>query len=98
MDLLGTKWQVDHIVPVIRNSNGVMTRGTLDIASNCVPSCRPCNNFKSVFTLAQFREELESQVDRARKYSVNFRMAELHGLIEIKGKPIVFYFEKEGLS
>ena len=64
---------------------------------NMVPSCAPCNLFKSVFTLEDFRAELQAQVDRARKTSVNFRTAERFGLIGVNIKPIVFYFERMDL-
>jgi len=64
-----------------------------DNEKNMVPSCPPCNLFKTVFTLEQFRNEISKQVERARKTSVNYRTAERFGLIiEIK-KPIKFWFE-----
>jgi 5-methylcytosine-specific restriction endonuclease McrA len=80
-----TKLQVDHIIPVVMG-------GTDDI-ENLIPSCAPCNNYKSSWTIEQFRTNLELQVERARKQSVNFRLAERFGLIEVINKPIKFYFE-----
>ncbi len=91
--------QVDHIRSKQNFSYGLRSEipeyGVDDIR-NLNPSCRPCNNFKNVFSLEEFRRELESQVARARRYSVNFRMAEMFGLIQVEDEPIVFYFEKVG--
>lgn len=61
---------------------------------NLNPSCRRCNNFKGGMTIEELRVELGRQVERARRDSVNFRMAEKYGLIQAKERPIVFYFEK----
>lgn len=78
---------IDHLVAVVRG-------GTNEI-DNLMPSCFSCNNFKMSFSLEQFREELRLQVHRARAHSLNFRLAERFGLIEVKEKPIKFYFEEE---
>ena len=95
--------QVDHIIPK-RNFTEhyycpvleTVTKIDYDVddARNLNPSCRKCNNFKTAMSLEQFRRELEAQVARARRYSVNFRMAEKFGLIQTEERPIVFYFEK----
>lgn len=61
---------------------------------NLNPSCRKCNNFKTGMGLEEFRNELQKQVERARLRSVNFRMAEKFGQIQVNEKPIRFYFEK----
>lgn len=60
---------------------------------NMMPACRTCNGWKSTFDLEQFREEIKQQVVRARRYSPNFRLAEMYGLVEETNKPGVFYFE-----
>lgn len=81
-------WHVDHIQAHRR-------RGTNEMA-NLHPACRQCNLFKHTFGLEGFRAELEAQIERARKYSVNFRMAELYGMLQVvpeKAK-VVFYFER----
>ena len=65
---------------------------------NIVPACAPCNLFKSVFTLEDFRREIGFQTDRARKSSVNFRTAERFNLIEVLNEPVVFWFERQGLT
>lgn len=77
---------------------GNVTKPELDTIDNIVPSCAPCNLFKSVFTVEEFRTEIEAQVERARNTSVNFRTAERFGLIEVIDAPVVFWFELSGLE
>jgi 5-methylcytosine-specific restriction endonuclease McrA len=90
--------QVDHIRPKLFFEFGceedIPDYGVDDI-ENLNPSCRKCNNFKNVWSIEEFRRELEAQVGRARKYSVNFRMAEKFNQIQINEQPIIFYFEKK---
>ena len=88
--------QVDHIRSKRNFNYGLRSEipdYSVDDIRNLNPSCRPCNNFKGVWSLEEFRRELESQAARARRYSVNFRMAENYGLIQVEERPIVFYFE-----
>ena len=105
---LNNKFQVDHIIPkrlvhFLKGDGYMVPRflkhllgntSNIEHIDNLLPSCPQCNNFKSHLSLEEFRNELENQVERARKYSVNFRFAEKYELIEIKKKEIVFYFEK----
>lgn len=81
-------WHVDHVIPV--------AGGGPDDICNFMPACAKCNNYKTSMSLEQFRRELSLQVTRARKYSVNFRLAEVYGQITVHETPIVFYFEKLG--
>lgn len=74
--------------------SGKMHKAENDHMDNMVPSCAPCNNFKFTFPVEAFRKELESQVERARKSSVNFRNAERFGMIEVKKQNIKFWFEE----
>jgi len=80
------KLHVDHIKP--------FAGGGTNAIENLMPACAPCNNFKTSFTLEQFRYELSEQVSRARRYSVNFRIAERFGLVKVSDIEIVFYFER----
>ena len=66
-----------------------------DHIDNMVPACAPCNIFKNVFNLEEFRRELSQQIIRGRKSSVNFRTAERFGMIDVNNNPIVFWFEKQ---
>lgn len=83
--------QVDHITPRYLS----YAHQNLEDFENLNPACRPCNNFKQVWTLEEFRHQLSEQVDRCRRYSVNFRNAERFGLLEVKRVAIVFYFERQ---
>ncbi len=80
------RFHIDHIDAFIFNQNNSI--------ENLMPACAQCNNFKHCFTIEQFREELKKQVERARKLSVNFRMCEKFGLIQIRDIEIKFYFER----
>ena len=90
--LLGDKWHADHVKAVFRFC-GEMQKPENHNEENIFPSCIKCNLFKATFTIKDFRSEIESQVERARKYSSNFRVAERFGLIEEVKKPVVFWFE-----
>lgn len=77
---------LDHIVPIYQG-------GSSEI-ENLNPACHTCNNWKTTFSLEHFRREMSKQVERAREYSRNFRMAERFGLIQEIKKPVLFYFER----
>ena len=64
-----------------------------DHIDNLMPACRVCNKWKDTFSIEQFRIEISKQVERARKYSRNFRMAEKYGLIAERPSKVTFYFE-----
>lgn len=89
-------WHADHFEPVYRQG-GELWKPDNDVIENIVPACAPCNLFKSVFSAEEFRQEIYFQADRARKTSVNFRTAERFGIIEINDKPVVFWYEQQGL-
>ena len=89
-------WHADHCNAVYRDADR-LRKPQNDTLENIVPACAPCNLFKSVFSVEEFRAEIQQQVHRARKTSVNFRTAERFGMIETSCKPIRFWFEKKGL-
>lgn len=94
--LLGDRFHVDHTDAVYRDKfyAGGMLKPENNVLEKLFPSCIPCNLFKSVFTIEQFRNEIEMQVERARRSSVNFRTAERFGLLQVDVKPVVFFFER----
>lgn len=105
---LESRWHADHVEPIFRESayrvvgnlrcivkTGECSRPENDKIENIVPSCAPCNNFKLTFSVEEFRREIESQIERGRKHSVNFRTAERFKLIEVKPEPVIFWFEKQ---
>ena len=90
--------QVDHKDPIYRDvplDADIYKRGK-DVLGNKFPSCAKCNNYKTVWTIEQFRHELSMQVERARKTSSNYRMALRYNQIKETPQPIVFYFEQYG--
>lgn len=99
-------WHADHVEPIYRKwepsfnglkfiakQTGESFKPDLDCIDNLFPSCPQCNRFKSVYSVEQFRANLQKQVDIARKYSSGFRLAEKYGLVKEINTPIVFYFE-----
>jgi len=102
-------WHADHIEAVYRKwefgprrANG--TRRTVatgeherpenDTMDNLFPACVPCNFFKSVDSVEQFRERIATQVDVTRRASRSYRTAESFGLVLPTNAPVVFWFEK----
>jgi len=84
--------EVPESVQTLLENDGMLNPEN-DTIDNMVPSCAPCNLFKATFTIDQFRKEIQLQVERARRSSVNFRTAERFGLIEAPPRPVIFWFE-----
>lgn len=92
--------QVDHIEPhwhtlteqEAQRSN--IKKGSHEI-ENLNPSCARCNKWKSTYTLEQFRNVIETSLVRLERDTPNFRLARDYGLIDLKNKPVIFFFEKE---
>jgi 5-methylcytosine-specific restriction endonuclease McrA len=90
--------QVDHIEPHWHTlteqqaKKSGINKGTHDI-SNLNPSCSRCNKWKSTWTLEQFRNVVETSLDRLERDTPNFRLAKDYGLLTIQKKPVIFYFE-----
>jgi len=85
-------FHVDHLKSV-REIGGTMDNPENDTINNMMPSCITCNIRKGSGTLEYFRKEMESSVDRLRKYSSAFRFAELYSQVKVTPKDIVFFFE-----
>ena len=87
-------WHLDHIKPLWRDNPTVNEkyRGE-DTVDNALPSCARCNRWKSAHSLERFREEIGKQVERLRRDSAPFRMAEDFGLVEQTHEAVNFYFE-----
>ena len=92
---LGDKFHVDHVKAIWRSSCYAegCHKPENHSEDNMFPACAPCNLFKGVFDVDGLRQEIELQVERARRYSVNFRVAERFGLIQEIKKPVLFWFE-----
>lgn len=83
---LGPKFHVDHVHPKFRGGD--------DCLSNYFPACTRCNLWKKTYTIEEFRNEIEMQIERLRKRVPGFRLAEDFGLIGKSGKEIRFWFEE----
>lgn len=95
-------WCADHVSPVGRvppehqAKNGKFDHPERDTIDNLFPSCRVCNYAKSNGDIEYLRTLVSAQVERARRESWNFRMAEKYGLVKEIEKTIVFWFEEYG--
>lgn len=89
---LDAKFNVDHMSPVCRAH--MQRNFDVNAMSNLMPSCFSCNNYKMSYDLEGFRRQLEDQVRMARAYSVNFRLAERFGMIQVVSSKVNFYFER----
>lgn len=106
-DLPEKGWHADHVKNIERKlewtynkdghrqlrSTNECHKPENDTIENLFPSCAPCNIFKSSMDLEWFRTTIETQLDKAYKYSSNYRIAKRFGLVEEKPRPIFFYFE-----
>lgn len=79
--------QVDHVIPVYGKD------GSNDL-DNLMPTCRMCNFYKSIYSLDDFRKNLETLHERLQKPFI-YRLALKYGLITEHKDKVVFYFEKE---
>jgi 5-methylcytosine-specific restriction endonuclease McrA len=91
--------QIDHIEPhwhtltEMEAQKSKLKKGSHDI-SNLNPSCARCNKWKSTYSLEQFREVIETSLNRLERDTPNFRLARDFGLIHVKPSKIIFFFEK----
>ena len=83
---LKSNFHIDHTDPKYR--------GGKDDKENKFPACPRCNIRKSVFTIEQFRHEISEQVNRLRRNSNQFRLAESFNQIKETNAPVIFWFEK----
>ena len=70
-----------------------LTLEDVNHSDNVYPSCQSCYTRKEAHDLESFRQQLFLLVDQAEKSSEDYRMAVKYNLIEVKLKPVVFYFE-----
>lgn len=84
--------QVDHIIPKLLFNSRIGY--DLNDILNLNPACKVCNNWKSIYSVEEFRIQMQNQVNAARRYSRNFRMAEKFGLVPQINTEVLFYFEK----
>lgn len=84
-------FHIDHRIPLYR---GWEDKPKDDSDDNKEPSCPRCNRWKKVFTVDEFRKEIEAQKERLMKIP-QFRLALDYGLIQFTNNQVTFHFEKE---
>lgn len=90
--------QVDHIEPHFHTWTEEealfhnIKKGSHEM-ENLNPSCARCNKWKSTFSIEQFRNQVQTSIDRLRRDTPNFNLALDYGLIELKPITVKFYFE-----
>jgi CRISPR/Cas system Type II protein with McrA/HNH and RuvC-like nuclease domain len=80
--------QIEHAEPI--------SRGGLDTPDNQFPACEACNKAKGYRTLEEFRADLERWPKIIRD-SPFYSNAVRFGIVEVKARKIVFYFERVGV-
>ena len=93
--MLDKHWHVDHVAPIYRGWNNKPDHAGEDRPDNLFPACPRCNLRKTVLSVEDFRREIVAQVERLRRDSAAFRLAEDFGLVRAMGYPVVFWFEKD---
>ena len=82
--------QVDHLVPLADYAFG---RGENTI-ENMMPACRRCNHYKRANPLEDWRRMIEEIPNKLERDSYICKVGVDYGLVEIKLKNVVFYFER----
>ena len=58
------------------------------------PACPRCNLRKATYSVEEFRSEIAAQVERLRRDSRAFVLAEDYGQVVATNAPVMFYFER----
>ncbi len=91
--VLQKRWHADHRESLYRT--GVPRYRDMATVADFEPACQRCNLWKSVYTVEQFRSEIQTQIIRLRRNSAPFRLAEDYGIVTAASDvPVVFYFER----
>lgn len=80
------KFQVDHLKPKHLG-------GSHDL-ENLMPSCASCNNYKGVWDIEQFRDNILASLAVQRKSNARLRLLERYGIIEQRKTEVIFHFEE----
>lgn len=93
---LGDVFHIDHVKPIYRGwseNESTPNRGE-NTEDNMLPACKRCNLWKKTFSVEQFRQEIAAQVERIRRDSPGYRLAEDFGLVSTTGNEVSFWFER----
>lgn len=93
MKISRREMQMDHVVPVKMYGRPGWAED-LNNMDNILPACRPCNHYKSTYTLEKFRAALERMPAVLRRDSPTYRNAVRFGLVQPTPHKVVFYFEQ----
>ena len=99
------RMQADHIVPVVRLTMDVggrplpaserrMLQPHLNVVSNMMPSCVPCNNSKGGRSLENWRSLIARSHEIVAREKPIFNAGVRFGVIIITGNDVVFHFER----
>lgn len=101
-ELLGDRWQRDHLVPIVRN--WILLNGKklftdcenpeYDTLENSMPSCAPCNNDKGSLSLENWRAAIKHKVFTLNNSHPIYQKAKRYGLVVETDIEVVFFFEK----
>lgn len=93
VELIDGKFHVDHIVPVVRNSDNTIKHPENNVLENYNPSCPSCNIQKNSFTIEQFRENIKNFISSLNKYSTQYKFAKKYNLVKENDIEVKFYYE-----
>lgn len=99
-------WQADHLIPRsdfiwhLKNKRvpaflSHLSEGDCDHIDNMMPACGSCNNYKSVHSLEDFRNQLGLLVTRLNSTFNQYKIAKRFGLVVESGIKVTFYFETQ---
>ncbi len=86
-------YQVDHLIPIQRESFGKYTEEQLERFDNYMPACRRCNLYKRAHSLETFRKYIEEIPRKLKERNYIYKVGLDYGLIEEHPQKIEFYFE-----
>ena len=89
---------VDHVIPMDFYEAYEAVGYDLDTMDNYLPACCSCNIYKHTYRLERFRAAIERMPDVLQRDAATFRHAVRFGVVEIKRRPVVFYFEQLGVD
>lgn len=91
---LGSRWEVDHLLPLLRNHDNTCKYPERHNFDNFMPACVPCNRDKKTFTIEQWRAYIFNKIEVLNRDSATYRHAKRFGLLNETDMDVVFYFEK----
>lgn len=90
-------FHVDHFIARNRGFGDLSKRGSNRI-DNLFPACQSCNCSKSNLSVDEFRNSLLSKHQVIYRKVSEYRILLKYGLITEVKKPILFYFEMQGVG